>query len=167
MKGLAMKRKTAHLGMFLALALICGYIESLIPFYFGVPGMKLGLPNRVTVVMLSCIGAKEAFFVSALRILLSGFLFGNPFSILYSFGGGICSFAVMCLLLRTKKLQTVSVSTAGGMFHNIGQIAVAAAVVENYNLFYYTPVLMVSGFVTGCLIGIAAQEMIVRLNGRI
>ena len=73
----------------------------------------------------------------------------------------------MCLLLRTKKLQTVSVSTAGGMFHNIGQIAVAAAVVENYNLFYYTPVLMVSGFVTGCLIGIAAQEMIVRLNGRI
>ena len=102
MKGLAMKRKTAHLGMFLALALICGYIESLIPFYFGVPGMKLGLPNLVTVVMLSCIGAKEAFFVSALRILLSGFLFGNPFSILYSFGGGICSFAVMCLLLRTK-----------------------------------------------------------------
>ena len=79
-----MKRKTAYLGMFLALALICSYVESLIPFYFGIPGIKLGLTNIVVVVMLYEIGAKEAFCISVLRILLAGFLFGNPFSIIYS-----------------------------------------------------------------------------------
>ena len=75
-------KKTAYLGLFLALALICSYIESLIPFYFGIPGVKLGLANIVVVLMLYCTGAKSALAVSVLRILLSGFLFGNMFSIL-------------------------------------------------------------------------------------
>lgn len=170
-----MKRKTAYLGMFLSLALICSYVESLIPFYFGVPGIKLGLANIVTVLMLCAphgegkgmFGAKEAFVISVLRILLAGFLFGNPFSILYSMGGGLLSFAVMLLLWRSGKLYVVSVSAAGGIFHNVGQLLVAAAVVENYNLFYYAPALLAAGFVTGALIGILAQEMILRLNGRL
>lgn len=159
-----MKRKTAFLGMFLALALICSYVESLIPFYFGVPGVKLGLTNIVVVLMLFCMGAKEAFCISFLRILLAGFLFGNPFSILYSLGGGILSFFVMLFLKSTGKLNVISISVAGGMFHNIGQLLVASAVVENYNLFYYAPVLLAAGFVTGLLIGILAQELVIRLK---
>ena len=141
-----MKRKTAHLGMFLALALICSYVESLIPFYFGIPGVKLGLTNIVVVLTLFCMGAKEAFCISVLRILLAGFLFGNPFSILYSLGGGVLSFLVMWFLKYTGKLKVISVSVAGGMFHNIGQLFVASVVVENYNLFYYAPVLLLAGF---------------------
>lgn len=168
-----MKRKTAVLGMFLALAMICSYVESLIPFYFGIPGIKLGLANLVTVMMLcasreagkSMFGAKEAFVIAILRILLSGFLFGNPFSILYSLGGGLLSFAIMLLLWKTGRLHVISVSVAGGIFHNVGQLIVAAAVVENYNLFYYAPALLAAGFVTGALIGILAQEMILRLGG--
>lgn len=159
-----MKRKTAHLGMFLALALICSYVESLIPFYFGVPGVKLGLTNIVVVLMLYCIGAREALLISVLRILLTGFLFGNPFSIIYSLSGGILSFLVMYLLKRTEKFQVISVSVTGGLFHNVGQIAVASLVVENYNLFYYLPVLLAAGFVTGFLIGIISQEMIRHLS---
>lgn len=162
-----MKRKTAYLGMFLALALICSYVESLIPFHFGIPGVKLGLTNIVVILMLYCVGAKEALFISVLRILLAGFMFGNPFSILYSFCGGILSFFVMFLLKRTGKLHIVSVSVSGGIFHNIGQLFMACAVVENYNLFYYMPVLLVSGFITGLLIGILAQEMILRLKGHL
>ena len=68
-----MKRKTAYLGMFLALALICSYIESLIPFHFGVPGIKLGLANVIVVVMLYGMGAREALLLSILRILLASF----------------------------------------------------------------------------------------------
>lgn len=161
-----MKRKTAYLGMFLAAALICSYIESLIPFYFGVPGIKLGLANIVVVIMLYCVGAGEAFLVSVLRILLAGFMFGNPFSIIYSLSGGILSYGVMLLLKYTKKFKVISVSVAGGIFHNIGQLFVASAVVENYNLFYYAPALLIAGFVTGFLIGGLAEEMIARLNGR-
>ena len=64
------KKKTAYLGVYLALALICSYVESLIPFYFGIPGVKLGLTNIVVVLMLYCVGTKEALAVSALRIVL-------------------------------------------------------------------------------------------------
>ncbi len=160
-----MKRKTAYLGMFLALALICSYVESLIPFYFGIPGVKLGLTNIVVVVMLYEIGAKEAFCISMLRILLAGFLFGNPFSILYSLSGGLLSFFVMLALKHTKKFQIVTISVMGGIFHNIGQLCAASVVVENYNLFYYAPMLLIAGFITGFLIGILAVEMTARLKG--
>ncbi len=161
-----MKHKTAYLGMSLALALILSYVEALIPFHFGIPGIKLGLANLITVVMLCCVGAKEAFVVSVLRIVLAGFLFGNPFGILYGLSGGLLSFFVMYLLWRTKKLHVISVSVTGGIFHNIGQLAMAAAVVENKALFYYLPVLLAAGFATGLLIGILAQEMILRVKRR-
>ena len=90
-----LRDKVAYLGVFLALALICSYVESLIPFYFGIPGVKLGLTNIVVVLMLYCVGTKEAFAISMLRIVLAGFLFGNLFSILYSLAGGKFSFLVM------------------------------------------------------------------------
>lgn len=162
-----MKNKVAYMGLFLALALICSYVESLIPFYFGVPGVKLGLTNIVIVMVLYCIGAKEAFAISVMRVLLAGFLFGNAFSIVYSLAGGILSFAVMFLLKKTKKLNVVSVSVAGGISHNLGQLAVAALIVSNYRILYYGTVLLVAGIVTGFLIGILAQEIILRLEHRI
>ena len=117
-----LRDKVAYLGVFLALALICSYVESLIPFYFGIPGVKLGLTNIVVVLMLYCVGTKEAFAISMLRIVLAGFLFGNLFSILYSLAGGMFSFLVMYLLKRTGKLGVLPVSVAGGMSHNIGQM---------------------------------------------
>ena len=131
------KKKTAYLGVYLALALICSYVESLIPFYFGIPGVKLGLTNIVVVLMLYCVGTKEALAVSALRIVLAGFLFGNMFSILYSLAGGLLSFLVMYLLKRMKWFGVLPVSVSGGIFHNVGQLIVAAYVVENYNILLY------------------------------
>ena len=156
-------KKTAFLGVFLALALICSYVESLIPFYFGIPGVKLGLANIVVVLMLYYTGAKEAFLVSMLRVLLAGFLFGNLFSILYSFAGAAFSFACMYLLKKTGKLHIFSISAAGGAAHNLGQILVAALIVENLNLFYYFPVLLLAGLLTGILIGILSREILIRL----
>ena len=158
-----MNKKTAYLGLFLALALICSYIESLIPFYFGIPGVKLGLTNIVVVMMLYCIGAKEALLVSLLRIVLAGFMFGNMFSILYSLAGGILSFLIMYLLKRYTGLHVISISAAGGISHTI----VAALVVENYNILYYASVLIIAGIITGIMIGIVAQEVILRLKQRI
>lgn len=155
------------MGLFLALALICSYVESLIPFYFGVPGVKLGLTNIVVVMALYCIGAKEAFLISVLRILLAGFLFGNMFSILYSLAGGLLSFGIMLLLKKTGKFRIISVSVAGGVSHNMGQLVVAALVVENYHIFYYGTVLIIAGIITGFIIGIISQEVILRLDGRV
>lgn len=161
-----LRNKVAYLGVFLAVALICSYIESLIPFYFGIPGVKLGLTNIVVVLMLYHTGAKEAFLVSMLRIVLAGFMFGNMFSILYSLAGGILSFLMMYLLKKTGKLGVLPISITGGLFHNVGQLFVAALMVENFYIFYYLPVLLIAGAVTGLLIGIAAQEVILRLGKR-
>ena len=161
-----LRNKVAYMGVFLALALICSYVESLIPISFGIPGVKLGLTNIVVVLMLYCIGAKEALAVSVCRIVLAGFLFGNLFSILYSLAGGLLSFLIMWAVKRTGKLGILPVSVCGGIFHNIGQLAVAALVVENYNVFYYLSVLLLAGAATGLAIGVVAQELIIRIGDR-
>ena len=157
-------RKIAYLGVFLALALILSYVESLIPFYFGIPGVKLGLTNLIVVVMLYCTGTKEAFGVSVARILLAGVLFWNLFSILYSLAGGVLSFIVMCLLKKTGRFHVISVSVTGGISHNLGQLIAAAFVVETYDIFYYMPFLLIAGVATGFVIGMLAQEFILRFE---
>lgn len=164
MKGRGAGRTCAMLGMLLALALLCGYIESLIPVSFGVPGIKLGLPNLVVVITLYLLGPKEALLVSVARILLSGFLYGNMFGVLYGLAGGVFSFFVMLLLKQGLKLSPITVSAAGGITHNMGQLFVAMLVVENWNLLYYLPVLFFAGFLTGLLIGLISREVLLRLR---
>ena len=161
-----MKNKIAYWGVFLALALACSYVESLIPISFGIPGVKLGLTNIVVILMLYTIGAKDAILISVLRIILAGFMFGNAFSIIYSLAGGILSFVVMLLLKNTGKLKILSISTAGGISHNVGQLIVAALVVENYNILFYVPVLIIAGIITGFLIGLLAGEIVLRIGNR-
>lgn len=156
-------KKTAYLGLFLALALICSYVESLIPFSFGIPGVKLGLTNIVVILMLYRAGIKDALVISVLRILLAGMLFGNLFSILYSLAGGLLSFLCMVLLKQTGKFGVTAISAIGGITHNLGQILTAVLVVENANLLYYFPTLLLAGVITGVLIGMTAQEILFRL----
>lgn len=157
-------RKIAILGMLISLSLILSYVESLIPFYFGVPGMKLGLANLVVLTSLYLLGAREAFVISILRVLVAGFLFGNGFSIVYSLAGAVLSFVIMCLLKKLTKMDVLLVSVFGGISHNLGQIIVAIIVVENYNLMFYFPVLLIAGSVCGLIIGILVKEVCKRLN---
>ena len=157
-----MKNKTAYFGVFTSLALILSYVETLIPISFGIPGIKLGLANLVIVIVLYTYGGKEAFLLSVTRILLSGFLFGNLSMILYSMAGGVFSLAIMVLLRRTGGFSIQGVSIAGGVFHNIGQLLLAMMIVETYQVWYYFPVLLVSGLVTGLLIGIVSSEVLKR-----
>lgn len=156
-------KKTAYLALFLALALICSYVETLIPIPVGIPGIKLGLTNVVVVWMIYMIRPWEALLISVLRIFLAGFLFGNLFSIGYSLAGGLFSFLIMILLYRLDKLNILSVSIAGGLAHNIGQISLAAVIVSNYHILYYIPVLIAAGAVTGGVIGVISGQMTRRL----
>ena len=157
-----MKNKTAYFGVFTSLALILSYVETLIPISFGIPGIKLGLANLVIVIVLYTYGGKEAFLLSVTRILLSGFLFGNLSMILYSMAGGVFSLANMVLLRRTGGFSIQGVSIAGGVFHNIGQLLLAMMIVETYQVGYYFPVLLISGLVTGLLIGIVSRGVLKR-----
>ncbi len=157
--------KTAYMGVLLSFALILSYVESLIPFSFGVPGVKLGLANLAVLLSLYWYGWKEAAALNAMRVLLAGFLCGNLFMIMYSMAGAVCSFAIMQFLKKTGKFSITGVSMAGGVCHNAGQAAVAFFVTETAGVFYYVPALMAAGLLTGMLIGIAAGEVI-RYTGK-
>lgn len=98
-------------------------------------------------------------------MILSGFLFGNLMSILYSLAGGLLSLTVMWGLKHVKSVSVLGVSIVGGVFHNIGQLLAAALVVETYGVFSYVPVLLVSGLITGLAIGLLSGEMLKRIRG--
>lgn len=157
-------KKTAILGLVLAYALILSYIESLIPYFGGVPGMKLGLPNMAIVYLLYDYGEREGIFVNVLRIVLSGLLFGNLFGILFSVSGAVISFVAMCLVKRTNVFDIRGVSICGGIAHNIGQILIAAFVVKTTGVVYYLPLLLISGSVCGYLNGFIAESFIGYIN---
>lgn len=159
-----MGRRAAYLGIFTALALIFSYVESLVPLPVGIPGVKLGLANLVVVVALYKLKTGEALAISVIRILVSGFFFSSLAAILYSLAGGLLSFAVMFLARKNKKFSVHGVSMAGGVAHNVGQILVAALVVETFGILYYLPVLLVAGVLTGLIIGVVANAMLKRLE---
>ena len=162
-----MKKKIPYMGVLLALALICSYVEVLIPFSIGIPGIKLGLANTVMIFVLYKVGTKDAYLLSIARILISGFMFGNVMAIAYSLAGGMLSLTLMALLKKTNLLSAISVSIAGGIAHNIGQLLIATVIVSNYSVMYYMPVLMIAGFITGALIGVLAQEVFLRIGNQL
>ena len=159
-------RKTAELGFFLAVALILSYVESLIPITFGIPGIKLGLPNLIVVLLLfgQRYGAKEALLVNGMRIVLSGFVFSNLYAILYALAGAAFSFIAMLIGKRLRCFSVIGVSVLGGVFHNIGQAVVAMIVVETFAVSYYIPFLIVAGTITGAFLGLIVMEIIPYLD---
>ncbi len=158
-----MSKKTAYLGIFSTLAIIFGYVESLIPFFAGIPGIKLGLANLAVLFILERYSLRDAALVSLIRILVLGFLFGNMFSILYSIAGAALSLIVMSLLKKHTQFSLTGISVAGGVSHNIGQLIAAMLVVENTSLIYYAPALLVAGVLTGCIIGWLVKETLKRI----
>ena len=157
-----MKNKVAVFGVFTSLALILSYVELLIHINFGIPGMKLGLANLLVVILLYKGCPRDALLLSVIRILLSGLIFGNMFSIFYSLGGGLLSLAVMVFLKKTGQFTVAGISIGGGASHNVGQLLVAMFVVQTYQVGYYLPVLLIAGVITGAVIGILSAEVLKR-----
>ncbi len=83
-----MRGRVAYFGVFTALALIFSYIETLIPLQFGIPGVKLGLANLVIVLALYKMGTGEAYLLSVVRVLLTGFL--GIISVLFTVLRAVC-----------------------------------------------------------------------------
>lgn len=155
-----MAKRVAKIGVFVALAMVFSYIEVLIPFHFGIPGVKLGIANIVVVTALYQLNVKDVFIISLVRIFLMGILFGNGVSLIYSLAGGMLSLCVMLVCKGTDWFSVIGVSVAGGVSHNIGQILATAFVIHNSNILYYLTVLSVAGIVTGLLIGFLSKNII-------
>ncbi len=151
-----MKSKQAVIALFTSFALVLSYLETFFPVV-GIAGVKLGLANLAVLLSLYLLGGKEALIVNFVRILIAGMSFGNLFSICYSIAGALFSMAVMALLKKWGRVSIITVGITGGVFHNIGQLLVAAFLVETYGIFSYVPVLLVSGIITGAVIGVLSD----------
>ena len=160
-------KKLAACSVLAAVGLIFSYVEALIPFSLGIPGIKLGFANIVIVFTLYRFGSKYAFAVNIVRIALAGLLFGSPFSALYSLAGGMISLCAMILVKKAGVFSVAGTSMTGGVFHNLGQIIVAAFVVQTTQIAAYLPVLIFSGIAAGIVNGIAAQLCLERIKNTI
>lgn len=160
-------RTIALCGVMTALAMIFGYIESLIPIPLPIYGIKLGVANIAIITVMYAIGNKEALIINCIRITLTAVLFGNLNSFIFSMSGGLLSFLVMVALRKTKLFSMVGVSVAGGVFHNVGQIIAAIFIMETGAIIYYLPVLVVTGIVTGIIVGIVSSLVAKRVKAAI
>ncbi len=157
-------RKLTIMALTTAIALVLSFIESQIPAFVAVPGVKIGLPNIAIVYALYRLGWKEAAVISMTRVVLVSLLFGSAASFLYSFAGAMLSLAGMTLLKKTGKFTEIVVSVAGGVLHNIGQIAMASFILETDVLRYYLPFLLISGILAGVAVGLVSGILIRRIH---
>ena len=151
-------QRLTKLALFTALALILSLVESALPPLAPIPGIKLGLANVVTLILLHIAAPIDALCVLLARILLAGLFAGQAMSLLYSLTGGLFCFLAMWLikwLLSGRYI--VLTSMTGGIFHNVGQILVAYLVTQTTGIFLYFPVLLISGLVAGAFTGLCAH----------
>ena len=157
-------RRLTQISIIISFALILSFIESRIPAFVAIPGVKVGLANIAVIFMLYKFGVKEAITVSLVRVFIVALLFGTPVSLFYSISGAVLSFAVMLVLKQLTPLKEVTVSVAGGVMHNVGQIAAASIMLETNVVLYYLPFLLLSGTVAGIVVGIVAALLIQKIK---
>ena len=157
-------KKIAVLALSIALAMILSFVESQIPAFVAIPGVKIGLANIAVVFVLYKLGWKEAVLISLVRVFMVSVLFGTAVSLFYSVAGAVLSLTGMVLLRKTGLFSTVAVSVTGGVLHNVGQILMACLLLETNVIVYYLPFLILSGVIAGVVIGVVAAIMVNRVQ---
>ncbi|MBR7117010.1 MAG: Gx transporter family protein [Clostridia bacterium] len=157
-------KRLTTLAISVSVAMILSFVESQIPALIPVPGVKLGLANIATLFVLYKLGWKEAIAVSSVRVALSSLLFGSVSSFLYALAGAALSLAIMALLKLAKIFSTITVSITGAVAHNIAQIGVAMLILQTEVVIYYLPALLISGIITGAVIGIIGALLLNKIS---
>ncbi len=152
--------RLARTSLLAACALVLSYLETMIPLPVALPGVKLGLANVAVIAALYAIDARCALGVAAVKVAASGFLFGSPMMLAYSFGGMTCAFLGMLALYRIPGVGCVPVSMASAILHNAGQLAVAACFLKTPAVFLSLPPLALCACVTGALTGAVAKAVV-------
>ncbi len=158
-------KKTAFLGILTGVALVLSYLEAILPpIYAAVPGIKVGLPNIVIILILYKTGFKEAIAVSLIRVFIVALLFGNVMTLAYSIAGALLSILLMVLFKKLDFFSTVGVSIIGGVAHNLGQILVAIVLLNSTLIGYYMIILTITGTLAGVFIGLVGSVVMKKLS---
>ncbi len=139
-------------GLLTAVALGIFVAETQLPALLPVPGIKPGLSNLVTLFALVYLSPRETILILLARILLGGLFSGTPSVLLYSLSGGLCCLLAELFLVSRAPIWAVSI--LGAMTHNLVQLLVAALVTQTVTVFFYLPILLISGILTGLFTGI-------------
>lgn len=148
-------KKITIISLLVSLALVLSYFEMLIPPIVPFPGIKIGLSNLPVLIALYYFSWKESIYVALLKVSLVAVLFTGISGFMYAFTGSIFSLCIMILLYKIGKNSIIGVSFSGAVFHNLGQILIACIILNNFKILYYYPPLIISGIISGTLIGIA------------
>ena len=157
-------KKLALLAVLAAAAMVLSFVESQIPAFVAIPGVKIGLANIAVIVALYRLGPWEAAAVSGVRVVVVSMLFGNLAAFMYSLAGAALSLCGMALLKRSGAFSCTAVSVCGGVLHNLGQIAMACVLLGTNSIAYYLPFLVLSGTMSGAVIGLASALLTERLG---
>lgn len=151
-------RHITQLSLYTACSLIIHTIEAALPPLIPIPGVKPGLANIITLLVLLRFSAKDALLVMLLRIILGSIFAGQAASFIYSLCGGLLCLLGMTLLNRfLRRRLIVLTSMTGALLHNIGQLSCAAILTGTSGVFFYLPWLTISGLVTGLFTGLCAH----------
>jgi heptaprenyl diphosphate synthase len=145
--------------------MVLSYLEAILPpIYAAVPGVKVGLPNVVVILILYRFGAKEAAMVSFMRVFIVALLFGNAMTLAYSIAGAVLSLILMMIFKKLDWFSAIGVSIIGGIAHNVGQIIVAILLLNSTLIAYYMIILTITGTLAGVAVGLAGSLLIKRLE---
>jgi len=156
-------KKLIRMSMLISLSVVISIIESYIPILNNViPGLRLGLSNIIILFVLYKYGFKDSLYVSIVRVFLVGLLRTGIFSIsfFFSLSGAIFSIISMYLVKKIKIFSVIGVSIIGSITHSIGQIIIAIFILNNENVIYYLPYLLIFSIPTGIITGMITKKIL-------
>ena len=159
-------KKIIFLSLLVSIGIVLGIVESIMPIPFMAPGAKLGLSNIVVLITLVLFNFKDAAIVAVLKSIILSMIVGNVSSLFYSLTGSLFSLIAMYFVYKffSKYFSLIGVSIFGAMAHNIGQILVASIVMNNFKIFYYLPVMMLTSLFTGYFVGLSSIFIVKNLR---
>ena len=160
-----MTKKVSVIGLFTAMALLLSCIENMLPFRTGIPGIKLGIANLIIVIAFYFLPSGEVLSISLLRVFFLSVFSGSPFTAAFSFTGAIASFFAMYISYRRNSFSPVGISLIGGVTHNLAQLLISAFLLNTPAFLWYSPVLLISGIITGLINGLIAIKIIHTVKG--
>lgn len=154
-------RKITLIAILTAIGVVISIIESYFTFLGSiVPGLKLGLANIVIIYTLYKFDFKTAISVSLVRVFIVSLVrTGFGINFLFSLSGALFSIIAMWLFKKTK-LSVIGVSVIGSVFHSIGQVVIGILCLNNYNVIYYLPYLLIFSIPTGIIVGLIAKKLL-------
>ena len=160
-----MTKKVSVIGLFTAMALLLSCIENMLPFRTGIPGIKLGIANLIIVIAFYFLPSGEVLSISLLRVFFLSVFSGSPFTAVFSFTGAIASFFAMYISYRRTSFSPVGISILGGVTHNLAQLLISALLLNTPAFLWYSPVLLISGIITGLINGLITIKIIHTVKG--